>query len=198
MKYLAWVILLMTFEQYLASIRKTPEIVEVRTNSRNPYADTLSMDLGTHLKTVKSWLHGTMNSAKMLDAMKFFTVVFPGQYEVQEGRILHRGQNTKQFDGSPRSYSYDRWIADSFACEPGSGPFVKLFSKHVPAFVIQRKVCRTCADKEAFRYTLDLAKVLGDYGTGKHKYAVETEVVILNTPPKGKKAAVTEIECKRT
>lgn len=195
MKYVVWVILLMTFEQYLASMRKTPELVK---NHRNPYADSLAQDLDAHLKTVRAWLLGNIHTAKMLDAMRFFNTVFPGHYDAKEGKKLYRGQNTDQFDGTPRSYSYDRWIADSFSCEPTAGPFAKLFSRHTESFVIERKVCKTCGDKAAFKHSLDLAKILSEYGTGKHKYAVESEVVILNTKPKGKTASVVNIECERT
>jgi hypothetical protein len=196
MKIWLCVVILMTFETYLAALRKNP--VEFQRNHRNPYADSLAQDLDTHLKAVRSWLAGSIHTAKMLEAMKFFNTVFPGHYEAKEGRKLYRGQNTKQFDGTPRSYSYDRWIADSFSCEPTAGPFVKLFSTHTDSFVIERKVCKSCADKGAFRYTLDLAKILSDYGTGQHKYSVESEVVILNTKPKGPTASVAEIECERT
>jgi hypothetical protein len=194
MRCLLAVVLLMTFEQYLASTRKVPEFAR---KHRNPYADSLAQDLDMHLKTVRAWLLGSINTAKMLDAMKFFNAVFPGLYDAKEGRRLYRGQNTKQFDGTPRSYSYDVKMADAFACEPTAGPFAKLLSKHTDSFVIQRKVSKTGPDKAAFRYTLDLAKILSEYGTGKHKYAAESEVVILNTPPKSP-ASVTEIECERT
>jgi hypothetical protein len=195
MKFLLWAVILMTFEQYLAANRKLPEFAR---NHRNPYADSLAQDLDTHLKAVRSWLAGNIHTDKMLEAMKFFNTVFPGHYDAKEGKKLYRGQNTQQFDGTPRSYSYDRWIADAFSCEPTAGPFVKLFASHTDSFVIERKVCKSCADKGAFRYTLDLAKILSDYGTGQHKYAVESEVVILNTKPKGPTARVSEIECERT
>jgi len=192
MRCLALVVILMTFETYLAALRKNP--VEFQWNHRNPYADSLAQDLDTHLKAVRSWLAGSIHTAKMLEAMKFFNTVFPGHYEAKEGRKLYRGQNTKQFDGTPRSYSYDRWIADAFSCEPTAGPFVT----HTDSFVIERKVCKSCEDKAAFRYSLDLAKILSDYGTGQHKYSVESEVVILNTKPKAPTASVFELECDRT
>lgn len=175
-------------------MRKTPEFAK---NHRNPYADSLAKDLDTHLTVIRGWLYGNLNTAKMLEAMKFFNAVFPGHYDAKEGKKLYRGQNLKQFDGTPRSYSYDRWIADSFSCEPIAGPFVKLFSTHTDSFVIERKVCKSCPDNGAFKYSLDLAKVLSEYGTGKHKYAVESEVVILNTKPKGPTASVFQIECDR-
>ncbi len=194
MRCLFLLVILMTFESYLAALR--PKSVEFQRNARNPYADSLAQDLDTHLKAVRSWLGGNIHTAQMLEAMKFFNTVFPGHYEAKEGKKLYRGQDRNQFDGTPRSYSYVRWIADAFSCEPTAGPFVKLFSSHTDSFVIERKVCKSCADKAAFRYSLDLAKILSDYGAGQHKYSIESEVVILNTKPKAP-ASVFEIQCDR-
>src|ERR1700733_6048322 len=184
----------MTFEKYLAQRHNPVELVRAY---GNPYADSLAKDLDQHLKTVRSWLNGTINAEKMRAAMDWFTVVFPGVYEIKPGTMLYRGQNTREMDGDPRSYSTEEWIAGSFACEPGGGPFAKVFATHPKSYLIKRKACKTCADASAFKVSLDLGKVLSDYGLGTHKYSVESEVVILNTVPKGKTAAIYEIDCER-
>jgi hypothetical protein len=183
------------FEKFLASRRENPVILSRR--KENPYADTIAKDLDRNLKAVKQWLNGDVNAERMTEAMEFFNAVFPGQYDAPEGLTLYRGQATNVTDGSPRSYSHDEKIADMFACEPGGGPFAHFFASHTNAFLISRKVCYGCADKDAFRLTLDLAKVLEDYGESKHKFSVEKEVVILNTKPKGATAHIFEILCDR-
>ena len=182
------------FEKFLAS-RRNP--VTLRRGRGNPYADTIAKDLDRNLKVVRQWLNGDVNPERMTEAMAFFNAVFPGQYDVPEGLMLYRGQASNITDGGPRSYSHDEKIADMFACEPGGGPFAHFFSSHTNAYLISRIVCHGCADKEAFRLTLDLAKVLEDYGESQHKFSVEKEVVILNTPPKGASAHIFEILCDR-
>jgi hypothetical protein len=182
-----------SFEKFLASKRPNP----VEMQRRNPFADALGKDLDRHVKAVRQWLNGDVNAERMLHAMEFFNAVFPGQYSVDEGLTLYRGQATNVTDGTPRSYSYDERIADAFACEPGGGPFAKFFATHESAYLISREVCHGCADKEAFRVTLDLSKVLEDYAIGAHKFSVEKEVVILNTKPKGSTAHLFEILCNR-
>lgn len=184
----------MTFEAYLAK-RHNP--VQLIPTYGNPYADQLAKDLDAHLKTIRAWLNGTINTEKMRAAMDWFSQVFNGAYEVKPGTKVYRGQNTRVMDGTPRSYSTEEWIAGSFACEPGGGPFAKIFATHPKSYLIERKVCKVCADSGAFKTSLDLAKVLSDYGLGKHKYSVESEVVILNTVPKGKTAGMVEIDCER-
>jgi hypothetical protein len=184
----------MTFESYLAARHNPVELIPAY---GNPYADTLARDLDAHLKTIRAWLNGTINTEKMRAAMDWFSTVFEGQYEVKPGTKLYRGQDTKLTDGTPRSYSTEKWIAGSFACEPGGGPFAKIFATHPKSYLISRKVCKACADSGAFKTSLDLAKVLSDYGMGQHKYSVESEVVILNTQPRGKTASMVEINCER-
>jgi hypothetical protein len=184
----------MTFEKFLASKRKkkAPKLVAER---GNPFAEDILADLNRHLSTVTRWLEGDIQTGKMRAAMEFFSFVFPGQFTATAGRLVYRGQAQRIFNGEPRSYSYEKWIAENFACDPLSGPFAGMFSKKsANALVIKRKVCHKCADAGAFALSLDLAKVLAIYGS--HKFGIESEVVILNTPPTGKTARVWEGGCE--
>jgi hypothetical protein len=165
--------------------------------ARRGYADIIGKELDRHLDSVRYWLNGDVGSANMLAAMEFFNAVFPDQYDVNEGLVLYRGQGTDITDGSPRSYSYDESIATSFGCEPGAGLWAHITSSHEMAYLIERKVCHRCADSEAFSLSLDLAKVLEDYALGQHKWSIQKEVVILNTPPRGRTAHLYEIKCAR-
>jgi hypothetical protein len=180
----------MTFERYLAERRREP----VRFGRRNPHADSLAKQLNANLDIVRRWLSGDISTGKMRAAMEFFNKTFPGQYEAVPGSLIYRGQEKVTFDGSPRSYSYDKTIAESFACNAGSGPFGGILpTKSQSAYVIRRKVCSSCKDRDAFALSLDLDKVLQIYGA--HKYGIEAEVVILNTPPVGPTAKVSEGDC---
>ena len=170
----------MDFDHYLASKRK----YKARVDIPNPAADEMVELLQKHLKTLASWLNGNMNRNAMLEAMRFFRRYFPGQYEATPGRIVYRGvDRSPRFDGEPRSYSYDRDAAEYFACS--------ILSWN--GFVIRRKVCDSCADKGAFRLSLDVAKVLKSYAN--HHYRDEREVIILNTAPKGSTAELLEVAC---
>lgn len=167
----------MEFGRYLAQRRRWKARVEID----NPAADQMLELLQKHLKTVARWLNGQMDYSAMLEAMKFFARSFPGQYRATPGRLIYRGQTHEFFDGKPASYSYDASVAAGFACNQDS------------TVVIKRRVCSECADKPAFRLSLDMAKLLAKYGD--HEYAQEKEVVILNTPPKGKTAELMEAVC---
>lgn len=184
----------MTFEKYLAAKHKRLKLPPI-TARRNPFAEDILSDLNRQLSTVTRWLHGDIDTKRMREAMEFFSFVFPGKYNATAGRLVYCGQASKEFYGEPRSYSYDKWIAENFACDPLSGPFAGMFSKKSQtAYVIKRKVCHKCADAPAFALSLDLAKVLSIYGS--HKFGIENEVVILNTPPAGKTAKVSEGGCE--
>ena len=176
----------MEFGQYLASQRKW----KAQVNIPNPAADEMVEEIQKHLKTVASWLNGYMHRDAMLDAMKFFTRMFPGQYEATPGRIVWRGQSKESFDGTPRSYTYDESTADDFACGLYPLTFGQIF--HSEALVVRRKVTKHGGDKAAFRFSLDIAKLLKAYAN--HKYAGEKEVVILNAPLRGD-AQLMEVEC---
>lgn len=168
----------MEFGQYLASQRKW----KAQVNISNPAADEMVEQIQKHLKTVAAWLNGSMNRGAMLDAMRFFNRFFPGLYEATPGRIVWRGQTKEKFDGEPRSYTYQQDVAENFACGwfKGSG------------IIVRRKVCAKCADSAAFRFSLDISKLLKAYA--HHVYANEREVVILNTAPKGS-GQLLEVEC---
>jgi hypothetical protein len=164
------------FEEFLAKQRNEP-IRFNRVRARNPFADEFAQDLNQHLETVEYWVNGAMDATKMMDAMQFFHDAFGSLYEPAEGRKLYRGQTSLVFDGSPRSYSYDRQVAEAFAEE--CGWFAKCRN-----FLIERKVCsHHCADHSAFRWALDLGKLMRAYAS--HPYAAEREVILLNTRPKG-------------
>lgn len=168
------------FGEFLAS-RRNPR---PRLAVRNPAADELVAELQQHLKVIEYWLSGDMNRGKMLGAMEFFAREFPGRFSVSDGAVVYRGQSQPVFDGTPRSYSHESKVAKDFACD--------LFMSN--SYVIRRQVCHGCADKAAFRLTLDMGKVLKAYAG--HKFGNEKEVVILNTEPK-KPAEVLTVDCKK-
>jgi hypothetical protein len=162
----------MTFEKYLASIRQqTFRVVQ------NPHADVFAQDLNKHLETVTRWIDGKTDTDKMRLVLAFFYRNFQGQFRPTEGKKLYRGQQGMEFDSLPRSYTYDKWVAAGFASQILTA-----------GMVVERKVCFNCCDKRAFLKALDLAKLLKAYSG--HKYAVEKEVVVLNTYPCGKAARI--------
>jgi hypothetical protein len=162
----------MTFEKYLASLR--PQTFRV---VQNPHADVFAQDLQKYLETVTRWIDGKTDTDKMRLALAFFHRNFQGQFRPTEGKKLYRGQQGMDFDGLPRSYTYDKWVAAGFASQILTA-----------GMVVERKVCFQCCDKRAFLKALDLAKLLKAYSG--HKYAVEKEVVVLNTYPCGKAAKI--------
>lgn len=167
----------MQFEQYLAKRRKPRKLY--RYQAQNPYADEFASELNRHLGTVEKWVNGSVNEQKMLDAMKFFRRYFGPRFEATEGRKVYRGQSQLVFDGTPRSYSYDRKVAEAFADSQCGW-----YAPNCKSYVIEREVCSAkCLDARAFRLTLDLGKLMKAYAS--HKYALEREVIILNTRPKG-------------
>jgi hypothetical protein len=172
----------MEFQRYIANHRAYRPVLS------NPYADDLADDLTRHLRVVERWIAGDMYSAGMLDAMIFFSQMFPGQYSPDAGKKVWRGQARAVFDGSPRSYSYSKKQAEAFAEETASCGF---FSEHCSSFLIERPVCFHCKDAKAFEYALDLKKLMRAYSS--NQFAEEQEVVLLNTKPVGQ-AEVWELE----
>jgi hypothetical protein len=174
----------LNFEKWLATRRTSNPCL--RSPSRNPYADEFARELNWNLKVVERWLVGQMQSDEMERAMQFFNERFPGEFEADSGAMVYRGQRTPEFDGSPRSYSYSAQVAEQFAQDSIMGltwPQMKrMFKGETTAFIVERRVCDRCADQDAFRYSLDMAKLLRAYES--HKFASEREVVILNTRPK--------------
>lgn len=166
----------MNFEQYLSRVR--------RRNNPSLYLDELSRDLGKHLVTIDDWLKGEIHSNRMLAAMKFINKNFGDEFKPTKGKLLYRGQNSTQFDGTPRSYSYNERVAQAFAVDVG----LKFWKKF---YLITREVCYTCPDKKAFILALDVDKVLKSYTGGS--YGGEEEVILLNYPVKGN-AEVFEVE----
>ena len=174
----------MNFESYLAQFRAPIP-------KRNPaaYADVLEKSLSVHLDIVRRWINGTVDAEGMLKAMRFFATHFGSQYRPNEGRFLFRGQAKEVFDGSPRSYSYRRDVAEGFASEVATSwmPW-----KKGSALLVRRRVCYKCSDAKAFGMALDLAKLMKAYLS--HEWAEEKEVVLLNTPPVGVGARVYRLE----
>lgn len=169
----------MTFEQYLAKQHGRRKLRFQRYRAKNPFADEFASELNDHLHTVEQWISGKLNVQKMRRAMEFFDRYFPGKFGATEGRKLFRGQSQMVFDGSPRSYSYDLKVAEAFA-----GTQCGWFAPSCKLVLIERTVCsKKCADQAAFKFSLDLTKLIKAYAS--HKYALEREVVILNTQPKG-------------
>jgi hypothetical protein len=168
----------MDFQQYLAKQRKQPHFVTMR--ATNPHAEDLAKDLNRHIATIRAWVNGSTWSAKMLDAMIFFNATFPGKYLPTKGRTVWRGQGREVFDGSPRSYSYSRKHAEWFA---GNEADCSPFAKQCFSYMIERRVCFSCKDSEAFKISLDLKKVLKQYTD--NPFGDEHEVVLLNTRPHG-------------
>lgn len=159
----------MSFERFLASRRRS---IALPNPAQAKYADVLYAQLKTHLKTVGGWINGNMSAYKMTSAMKFFAVEFPGKFAPANGKHLYRGQTSVVFDGTPRSYTYDRKVARLFAAG--------LASK---GYTIERIVCIKCPDAKAFSMALDLGKLLQAYAA--HPYSGEEEVILFNTKPKG-------------
>ncbi|HUD74103.1 MAG TPA: hypothetical protein VMQ76_03450 [Terracidiphilus sp.] len=174
----------MNFEAYLAQSREPIP-------KRNPaaYADVLEKSLSVHLETVRRWINGTVDAEGMLKAMRFFSTHFGTQYRPAEGKFVFRGQAKEVFDGTPRSYSYRRDVAEGFAEETATSwmPW-----KKGSALLVRRRVCYRCTDSKAFAMALDLAKLMKAYLS--HKWADEKEVVILNTPPVGVGSQVYRLE----
>ena len=168
----------MQFEQYLAQRRKPRKFN--RYQAKNPYADEFASELNQNLSTVEKWINGSVNTEKMIRAMQFFERYFGDRFRATEGRKVYRGQSQLVFDGTPRSYSYEKKVAEAFA-ENQCG----WFAPGCKGYVIERLVCslKPCSDARAFRLSLDLGKLMKAYAS--HKYALEREVVILNTKPKG-------------
>ena len=180
----------MTFETYLAGrargrLGRAERRPGLKVNPAVGFADEFARLLQRHLNTVEAWIDGTIKLKSMREAMKFFASEFPGQYTATPGRLLYRGQKTYAFDGQPRSYSYKRDVAEGFA-----RAWWAWFGSN-PGILIERKVCDRCQDAAAFRFSLDLGKLLKVYAT--HVYGLEKEVVILNTPPRGETVKVYRI-----
>ena len=169
----------MIFERYLSSSRPAIRF------QRNPPADVLEKEIHSHLNVVRRWINGDIDTAKMRQAMKFFTKEFNGAYRPNLDRYVYRGQGDEVFDGTPRSYTYDKEVAEGFAESQHA-----LFGSK-PVLLVKRKVCFRCADSRAFETALDLGKLMKAY-TG-HKYGTEKEVVILNTRPVAKTAQLFEV-----
>lgn len=184
----------LNFEKWLATRRIGNPCL--RSSLQNPYADEFARELNWNLKVVERWLVGQMQSDEMERAMQFFSQHFPGEFEADAGAMVYRGQRTPEFDGSPRSYSYSAEVAEQFAQESIMGltwPQMKrALQGKTTAFIVERRVCSRCADEQAFRYSLDMAKLLRAYGT--HKFAAEREVIILNTRPEGSFAKLLEVQ----
>jgi hypothetical protein len=171
-----------SYEEYLRRRRPSP-VHLARVQRSNPAADELAADINRHLANVEAWINGHRSDAKILAAMEFFDLMFPGQYDAPDGRLLYRGQAQPTFDGSPRSYSYDRAVAEAFAVNSAD---------ECETYLVKRKVCRSCADRQAFRLSLDLGRLMAKYAL--NKFAIEREVIILNTVPKGSAATVQQYQ----
>lgn len=157
--------------------------------ARNPHADVIARDLNRHLETVNEWIVGNMQSREMLQAMLFFSDYFPGQYSPTEGRKVWRGQARAVFDGSPRSYSYSKHQAETFAKQAAECGW---FAEHCESLMVERTVCFHCKDQRAFEIALDLKKILSQYSA--NPYGDEQEVVLLNTRPEGPQAHIWDVD----
>ena len=162
----------MSFEQYLAEGRNYRLNVTQKINP--PYADELLRELKKHLATVERWIDGKINRLEMADAMDFF-----GTRYAATSKKVYRGTQKLIFDGLPASYTKKEYIAKGFATyEADKGWFGRK-----PFYVIGRKPPAK---------SLDLAKLLKDYATGKIYEHEEAEVILFNTPVGNK--SITEYE----
>lgn len=157
------------FGQYLAGLRG----YRVTVPQRNPQlpADDLLYLLQKHLATVSRWIDGKIDRHAMGEALNFF-----GTRYRAKGKVW-RGTHEPIQDGKAASYTKEREIAEAFgyfASEQGGPAGFYLIERKAPA------------------KSLDFAKLLRAYATGKISFSTESEVVLFNTKVTGGNGTITQ------